>query len=109
MSDAQAEPREAPVQEKPAPRNMSRRTAQMIVIAIIALCLLALVFIFQPVYRPLFSAGCVMVVAGGLLFNLIPFANTQNPARRVVRVTAIVGAILIMAVFIALGFVEILL
>ncbi|MDE0048502.1 MAG: hypothetical protein OXO52_01855 [Rhodospirillales bacterium] len=109
MSDAQAEPREAPAQEKPAPRNMSRRTAQMIVIAIIALCLLALVFIFQPVYRPLFSAGCVMVVAGGLLFNLIPFANTQNPVRRVVRVTAIVGAILIMAVFIALGFVEILL
>ena len=109
MSDAQAEPREAPAQEKPARPNMSRRTAQLIVVAIIALCLLALVFIFQPVYRPLYSAGCVMVVAGGLLFNLIPFANTQNPVRRVVRVTAIVGAILIVAVFIALGFVEILL
>ena len=109
MSDAQAEPREALAQEKPAPRNMSRRTAQLIVLAIIALCLLALVFIFQPVYRPLYSAGCVMVVAGGLLFNLIPFANTQNPVRRVVRVTAIVGAILLAAVFIALGFVEILL
>ena len=109
MSDAQAEPREAPAEEKPARPNMSRRTAQLIVVAIIGLCLLALVFIFQPVYRPLYSAGCVMVVAGGLLFNLIPFANTQNPVRRVVRVTAIVGAILIVAVFIALGFVEILL
>ena len=109
MSDAPAEPREATAQEKPAPRNMSRRTARLIVLAIIALCLLALVFIFQPVYRPLFSAGCVMVVAGGLLFNLIPFANTQNPVRRVVRVSAIVGAILITAVLIALGFVEILL
>ena len=109
MSDAQAEPREAPAEEKPARPNMSRRTARLIVVAIIGLCLLALVFIFQPVYRPLYSAGCVMVVAGGLLFNLIPFANTQNPVRRVVRVTAIVGAILIAAVFIALGFVEILL
>ena len=109
MSDAQAESQEAPAQEKPARPNMSRRTAQLIVLAIIGLCLLALVFIFQPVYRPLYSAGCVMVVAGGLLFNLIPFANTQNPLRRVVRVTAIVGAILIAAVFIALGFVEILL
>ena len=109
MSDAQAEPQEAPAQEKPARPNMSRRTAQVIVLAIIALCLLALIFIFQPVYRPLYSAGCVMVVAGGLLFNLIPFANTQNPVRRVVRVTAIVGAILLVAVFIALGFVEILL
>ena len=109
MSDAQAETKEAPAQEKPARPNMSRRTAQLIVIAIIALCLLALVFIFQPVYRPLFSAGCIMVVAGGLLFNLIPFANTQNPVRRVVRVTAIVGMILITAVLVALGFVEILL
>ena len=109
MSEAQAEPQEAPAQEKPARPNMSRRTAQVIVLAIIALCLLALIFIFQPVYRPLYSAGCVMVVAGGLLFNLIPFANTQNPVRRVLRVTAIVGAILLVAVFIALGFVEILL
>ena len=109
MSDAPAEPREAPAQEKPAPRNMSRRTARLIVLAIIALCLLALVFIFQPVYRPLFSAGCVMVVAGGLLFNLIPFANTQNPVRRVVRVSAIVLAILMTAVLVAIGFVEILL
>ena len=109
MSDAQAEPQEAPAQEKPARPNMSRRTARLIVIAIIALCLLALVFIFQPVYRPLYSAGCVMVVAGGLLFNLIPFANTQNPVRRVVRVTAIVGAILLTAVLVALGFVEALL
>ncbi|MDD9992877.1 MAG: hypothetical protein OXP75_13855, partial [Rhodospirillales bacterium] len=60
-------------------------------------------------YRPLYSAGCIMVVAGGLLFNLVPFANTQNPAIRVVRVTAIVGAILLVAVLIAIGFVEILL
>ena len=109
MTDAQVEPREAPAEEKPAPRNMSRRTARLIMIAIIGLCLLALVFIFQPVYRPLFSAGCVMVVAGGLLFNLIPFANTQNPVRRVLRVTAIVGAILLVAVLVAIGFVEILL
>ena len=94
---------------RPARRNMSRRTARLIVLAIIALCLLALVFIFQPVWQPLYSAGCVMVVAGGLTFNLVPFANTQNPVRRVVRVGLIVLAILIVAVLIALGCVEILL
>ncbi len=109
MTDAQVEPQEAPAQEKPAPRNMSRRTARLIVIAIIGLCLLAIVFIFQPVYQPLYTAGCIMVVAGGLLFNLVPFANTQNPVRRVLRVTAIVGAILLVAVLVAIGFVEILL
>ena len=109
MTEAPAQSEEAPAQEKPARPNMSRRTARLIVLAIIALCLLALVFIFQPVYRPLFSAGCIMVVAGGLLFNLIPFANTQNPITRVIRVTAIVGAILITAVLVAIGFVEALL
>ena len=60
-------------------------------------------------YRPLYSAGCVMVVAGGLTFNLVPFANTQNPVRRVVRVGLIVLAILMTAVLVAIGFVEILL
>ena len=88
---------------------MSRRTARLIVLAIIGLCLLAIVFIFQPVWRPLYSAGCVMVVAGGLAFNLVPFANTRNPLSRVLRVGAIVLAILIAAFLIAIGFVEVLL
>ena len=88
---------------------MSRRTARLIVLAIIGLCLLAIVFIFQPVWRPLYSAGCVMVVAGGLAFNLVPFANTRNPLSRVLRVGAIVLAILLAAVLVAIGFVEALL
>lgn len=88
---------------------MSRRTARLIVLAIIGLCLLAIVFIFQPVWRPLYSAGCVMVVAGGLAFNLVPFANTRNPLSRVLRVGAIVLAILLAAVLVAIGFVEVLL
>lgn len=89
--------------------TMSRRTARLIVLAIIGLCLLAIVFIFQPVWRPLYSAGCVMVVAGGLAFNLVPFANTRNPLSRVLRVGAIVLAILLAAVLVAIGFVEVLL
>lgn len=96
--------------DAPAPqKNMSRRTARVIVLSIIGLCLLAIVFIFQPVWKPLYTAGCIMVVVGGLAFNLIPFANTQNSVRRVVRVGLIVLAILIGAVLIAIGFVEALL
>lgn len=95
--------------EAPTRSTMSRRTARLIVLAIIGLCLLALVFIFQPAWRPLFSAGCVMVVAGGLAFNLVPFANTRNRLTRVLRVGAIVLAILITAVLVAIGFVEALL
>jgi hypothetical protein len=50
-----------------------------------------------------------MVVIGGLVFNLIPFATAQNPPWRLVKVLAIVLAILLFAVLIALGFVEVLL
>ncbi len=87
-------------------RTMSRRTARLVVLSIILLCLLALLFIFQPVWRPLFSAGCVMVVVGGLAFNLVPFANTQNPVGRVLKVGGIVLAILAVVVLIAIGCVE---
>ncbi len=89
--------------------NMSPRTARLIVALVIAICLLALLFIFQPFVKELYTAGCIMVVIGGLTFNVVPFANTQNSVRRVIRVLAIVIAILLIAVVIAIGFVYLLL
>lgn len=89
--------------------NMSPRTARLIVASVIAICLLALLFIFQPFVKELYTAGCIMVVIGGLTFNVVPFANTQNSVRRVIRVMAIVLAILLIAVGIAIGFVYLLL
>lgn len=50
-----------------------------------------------------------MVVIGGLTFNVVPFATTQNNLGRVLRVLAIVIAILVIAVGIAIGFVYLLL
>ena len=90
-------------------RNMSPRTARLVVSADITVCLLALLFIFQPFVKVLYTAGCIMVVIGGLTFNVVPFANTQNSLGRVLRVLAIVLAILIIAVGIAIGFVYLLL
>ena len=90
-------------------RNMSPRTARLVVSAVIAVCLLALLFIFQPFVKELYTAGCIMVVSGGLTFNVVPFANTQNSLGRVLRVLSIVLAILIIAVGIAIGFVYLLL
>ena len=90
-------------------RNMSPRTARLVVSAVITVCLLALLFIFQPFAKELYTAGCIMVVIGGLTFNVVPFANTQNSLGRVLRVLAIVLAILIIAVGIAIGFVYLLL
>ena len=90
-------------------RNMSPRTARLVVSTVIAICLLALLFIFQPFVKELYTAGCLMVVIGGLTFNVVPFANTQNSLGRILRVLAIVLAILIVAVGIAIGFVYLLL
>ena len=90
-------------------RNMSPRTARLVVSAVITVCLLALLFIFQPFVKELYTAGCIMVVIGGLTFNVVPFANTQNSLGRVLRVLVIVLAILIIAVGIAIGFVYLLL
>jgi len=97
----------APAQ--PQAKTMSPRAARLVTWGIIGFCLLALLAVFQPFWLPLYSAGCLMVVIGGLVFNLIPFANTQNPSRRLLKVLAIVLAILLFAVLIAIGFVEILL
>ncbi|MBT3628803.1 MAG: hypothetical protein HOJ07_09690 [Rhodospirillaceae bacterium] len=88
---------------------MSPRTARLIIASVIAICLLALLFIFQPFVKELYSAGCIMVAIGGLTFNVAPFANTQNSVRRVISVMAIVIAILLIAVGIAIGFVYLLL
>lgn len=90
-------------------RTMSPRTVRIVTTTVIVICLLALLFIFQPVVRELYTAGCIMVVVGGLVFNVMPFANTQNKLSRIFRVLGIVGAILIVAVLIAIGFVYLLL
>ncbi|MGD9537309.1 MAG: hypothetical protein AB7P52_05855 [Alphaproteobacteria bacterium] len=90
-------------------RTMSPATARLVTWSIIGFCLLALLSVFQPFWLPLYGAGCLMVVIGGLVFNLIPFATPQNPAWRLAKVMAIVLAILVFAVLIAIGFVELLL
>ncbi len=91
------------------PGTMSRGLARTITVAIIGLCLLALAMIFQPFVHALYSAGCVMVVIGGLAFNLIPFATTQNKLSRVLRVGGIVIVVLVSAAGFAIGIVELVL
>jgi hypothetical protein len=88
---------------------MTPRTARLATWSIIAFCLVALGLVFQPFWLPLFGAGCLMVVAGGLLFNLVPFATPLQPAAKLLKVGLIVLAILAVTVLAAIGFVEALL
>lgn len=83
--------------------GMSRTTARTIEWSIIALCLASLVFVFQPVSPALHAAGMVLVVVGGLAFNLVPLCRPGRPALGLVRVTAVIALILAVAIGIAMG------
>ena len=88
---------------------MTPRTARIVTWSIIGFCLLALALVFQPFWLPLYGAGCLMVVLGGLVFNLMPFATPQHSVWRLIKVMLIVLTILVIAVLATIGFVEVLL
>ncbi len=82
---------------------MSERQARAIEHSIIALCLLALAFIFQPFAQALYTLGAGLIVLGGLAFNLIPHCVPGRPVSAVARVAAIVLVVLLIAVALAVG------
>lgn len=84
------------------PRGLTSGQARAVEFAIIALCLTALIMIFQPFSLALFSVGAGLVVLGGLAFNLIPLCRPGVTPRSLMKVALVIAVIL--AVVIALGF-----
>jgi hypothetical protein len=84
-------------------QGMSATTARGIEGAIIGLCLLALVLIFQPFSLRLYGVGAGLVVLGGLLFNLIPHCRAGVPLRWLLTVVLIVLALLIIVFLLSIG------
>ncbi len=84
-------------------QGMSATTARFIESAIIGLCLLALVLIFQPFSLTLYGVGAGLVVLGGLLFNLIPHCRPGVPLRWLLTVVLIVVALLILVFLLSIG------
>jgi hypothetical protein len=83
-------------------RGMSPATARRLEYAIIALGVLALVLIFQPLSISLFAAGCVLVVLAGLINNLLPLAQPGVPARSVLKAAMIVAMIFCITLLVAI-------
>ena len=83
--------------------GMSAATARTIEWSIIVLCLASLVFVFQPVSPTLHALGMVLVVVGALAFNLVPLCRPGRPIKGLVKVTAIIAVILVVAIGIAMG------
>jgi hypothetical protein len=82
---------------------MSAATARTIESAIIALCVVSLVMIFQPFSLMLYGIGAGLVVLGGLAFNLIPHCRPGVPLRWLVTVALIVLALLVVVFVLAVG------
>ena len=83
--------------------GMSVATARTIEWSIIALCLASLIFVFQPVSPTLHALGMVLVVVGALAFNLVPLCRPGRPLMGLVRITAVIAVILVVAIGIAMG------
>lgn len=83
-------------------QGMSARTAATVEFSIIGLCVMALVFVFQPFSQTLFTAGSILVIVGGLSFNLVPLCRPGVPGRSVARAALIVVTILVVVVVLAI-------
>jgi hypothetical protein len=89
--------------DRAEPRGMSAATARTIEYAIIALCVVSLIMIFQPFSLVLYGIGAGLVVLGGLAFNLIPLCRPGVPLRRLLAVALIVLALLVVVFVLAVG------
>ena len=84
-------------------KGMSAATARGIEYAIIGLCIIALVLIFQPFSLTLYGIGAGLVVLGGLAFNLVPFCRPGVPVSKVLRVALIVLITLLVVATLAIS------
>ena len=83
--------------------GMSAAQAGTIEALIIGLCLLALFAIFQPFSLGLFSLGCVLVVVGGLAFNLVPLCQPGRPLRDVGKAALVILIVFVVVLLLALA------
>jgi hypothetical protein len=86
-----------------APVGMGKKMARRIEYGIIGLCLVALMLIFQPFAKIGFSIGCVLVVVGGLAFNLVPMCQPEKSLRALFKSGIIVLVIFAVVVCFALS------
>lgn len=83
--------------------GLSRMQARLLEFSIIGLCLIALILVFQPYSLKLYSVGAVLVVIGGLAFNIVPFCRQGVTVATLLRVTATVIVLLFVIAGLAIG------
>jgi len=87
----------------PTRAGLTARQAWIVEWSIIALCILALLLVFQPFWLPLYSVGAGLVVLGGLAFNLVPLCRPGVPAKTLVRAGVVILILLLLVAALAIG------
>ena len=82
---------------------MTATQARFLERSIILLCVLSIFMIFQPFSMQLFSIGCVTVIIGALLFNLVPFCRPGVSFGQIGKVMLIVLIVLVVAALLGIG------
>jgi len=82
---------------------MNATQAKLLERSIITLCVASIIMIFQPFSMQLFTIGCIMVVVGALLFNLVPFCRPGVSGRQIGKVVMIVLIVLVVAALLGVG------
>lgn len=77
--------------------------AKLLERAIIGLCVVSIIMIFQPFSMQFFTIGCILVVVGALLFNLVPFCRAGVPISQIGKVILIVLIVLGVAALLGVG------
>jgi len=88
---------------KPQPGGMSAKTATNVEYGIIAIGVLALLFIFQPFSLALFTAGCVLVIFAGLINNLLPLCEPGVPLSSLLKAGFVIAGIFVVVLIVALA------
>jgi hypothetical protein len=82
--------------------GLTPAAARRLEFTIIGLGVVALLMIFQPFNITLFAIGCVLVIAAGLVNNLLPLAQPGVPRRSVVKAAMVVAMIFCIVLLIAI-------
>ena len=82
---------------------MTATQAKWLERSIISLCIISILMIFQPFSMQLFTIGCILVVIGALLFNLIPFCRPGVSFKQIRKVILIILIILVVAALLGIG------
>src|SRR5262245_17961735 len=83
--------------------GLSARQAAAVEWSLIGLCILSLILVFQPFWKPLYSVGAGLVVLGGLAFNLVPLCRAGVRAKTLVKAGLVVLILLLVVVALAIG------